>query len=199
MKLEYQENMKYLIDEQKVTFKEFNSALKKEILENIDDKFNEFLDAQNEDIVINFVRYKFSFIFKQTDLHGYNESLVDFVNDELEYYNQKLSFDYDQKNSTILQVKLNDKLLSVELIEDKLCWVFENCIVHTWYLDYDLRYFDVYNKDDKLLGYIYPSTISDVWGLIDLLNSGSNPIDDAWEDGLGNTCNENGWVKYNGS
>lgn len=59
--------------------------------------------------------------------------------------------------------------------------------------EHDLHAFDVYNKEGKLLGGIYPDDIDAMQSLIDDLNGGSCPIADHWEDGMGNTCNLDGW------
>lgn len=59
--------------------------------------------------------------------------------------------------------------------------------------DYDLHAFDVYNHAGAKLGTINPTTIEDMKSLIADLDNGACPVADGFEDGNGNTCNENGW------
>lgn len=75
-------------------------------------------------------------------------------------------------------------------------WEFaDGTIVEETEFDYDLHILKVYNHG-KYLGSIYPADIEDMKKLFDELDSGSNPIEDKWEDGDGNTCNIDGWGEY---
>lgn len=58
--------------------------------------------------------------------------------------------------------------------------------------DHDLHAFDVY-AGVRLLGSIYPSTIDDADECFEKLDNGEDPVADGWEDGLGNSCSEDGW------
>lgn len=61
--------------------------------------------------------------------------------------------------------------------------------------NYDLHCFAVYNNEneDMLLGRIYPDNINNMNECITALNAGADPVDDGWEDGLGNACLDEGW------
>lgn len=72
-------------------------------------------------------------------------------------------------------------------------WEFENNIrVEEAEFDYDLHILKVYHNDDYL-GSILPLDIDDMYKLFEQLDNGSNPIEDKWEDGMGNTCTIDGW------
>ena len=72
-------------------------------------------------------------------------------------------------------------------------WTFENGItVLECEFDHDLHILKVYHED-KYLGGIYPADIDDMNKLFDELDGGSNPIDDRWENGAGETCTIEGW------
>lgn len=71
-------------------------------------------------------------------------------------------------------------------------WIFGNIEVYEIDHDADLHAFSVYNGDEKL-GTIYPNELDDMNACIEALNAGSNPIEDGWEDGCGNTCSLDGW------
>lgn len=74
-------------------------------------------------------------------------------------------------------------------------WKFENGIeVYECKYDCDLHCFKVYNGSD-FLGTIYPSDIDDMSECIKELDKGHDPISYGWEDGLGNSCDINGWGK----
>lgn len=60
--------------------------------------------------------------------------------------------------------------------------------------DYDLHVFAVYrNSDNAYLGDISPSNFEDMKEIQINLFQGVCPITNGWEDGMGNTCNINGW------
>ena len=62
--------------------------------------------------------------------------------------------------------------------------------------NYDLHCFAVYNienEDMLLLGRIYPDNIDDMNECVTKLDAGADPVDDGWEDGLGNACLDEGW------
>ena len=72
-------------------------------------------------------------------------------------------------------------------------WKFEeNIEVYEIPYNNSLHAFAVWAGDD-FLGSIYPDNVVDMQECITALDDGSNPIRDGWDDGLGNTCNENGW------
>lgn len=79
-------------------------------------------------------------------------------------------------------------------------WKFNNgIIVEEEDYDYDLHCFCVsrIKKDEVIiLGYIYPANVEDMESCKKALDEGDDPITGGWEDGLGNTCYETGWGKY---
>lgn len=76
-------------------------------------------------------------------------------------------------------------------------WKFENGIeVIEKEFDYDLHCFKVYNGE-KYLGTVYPADIEDMEGCIERLDDGYNPVNDGWEDGMGNRCSIEGWENDN--
>lgn len=78
-------------------------------------------------------------------------------------------------------------------------WSFENAKIIEAEHDHCLHKFNVYDADGWFLGSIYPDTIEQMEADMKALDSGSNPINDGWEDGNGHVCCADGWnevVKY---
>ena len=72
-------------------------------------------------------------------------------------------------------------------------WEFENGIrVEEAEFDYDLHILKVYHNDDYL-GSITPDCIETMERCFEDLDNGSNPVEDEWMDGMGNTCTIDGW------
>lgn len=65
-------------------------------------------------------------------------------------------------------------------------WEFENYTVTE---EEDVLRFE--NEDGDVIGYV--ATHDHHEELINDLDNGANPIEDGWEDGIGNTININGW------
>jgi hypothetical protein len=72
-------------------------------------------------------------------------------------------------------------------------WKRDCCVVVETAFDYDLHAFDIYGLDGYLLGEIVPADLANYNHCIERLGAGECPICDGWEDGLGNTCNLDGW------
>lgn len=66
-------------------------------------------------------------------------------------------------------------------------WDFDNYLV---YEETDVLRFE--NNEGDTIGYVHLHH-DDADILIGLLNDGINPIEDEWEDGIGNTIDINGW------
>lgn len=67
-------------------------------------------------------------------------------------------------------------------------WEFEN---YTVYEEMDLLRFE--NLENDLLGYVMKDKDNQV---IKDLDNGVNPINEGWEDGVGNTISIEGWGNY---
>lgn len=53
--------------------------------------------------------------------------------------------------------------------------------------EYDLHAFEIL-LNEEVVTTIYPCDIDAMKNMIDDLENGANPIEDSWEDGLGNSC-----------
>lgn len=58
--------------------------------------------------------------------------------------------------------------------------------------DYDCKAIEVW-KDGGELGSIYPDDVAASMQCIESLIEGGCPVCERWEDGMGNTCNPEGW------
>lgn len=67
---------------------------------------------------------------------------------------------------------------------EKTTWEFDN---YTVYDEGDVLRFE--NNDGDVIGYV----TNHEGDLIDDLNNGADPIEDGWEDGVGNTIDMDGW------
>lgn len=75
----------------------------------------------------------------------------------------------------------------------KTNWEFDNYYVQLEDHDHDLKKFGFYTNEHNLLGYLCPDTIEDMEDTIAELNDDADPIEEGWNDGLGNTVNIEGW------
>lgn len=100
-------------------------------------------------------------------------------------------FDSDDSREDIMR-ETNDRF---KLLNDGASvWKFEEYNVFEDTVD--LLRFE--NKNGDILGYVtleYDAPNKTI-NNIDELNKGNNPIEDGWEDGIGNTLNLNGWGDF---
>lgn len=65
-------------------------------------------------------------------------------------------------------------------------WEFEGYTIHE-----ETDQFRFENEEGEVLGYVSYNEMYDE--LVQDLENGANPIEDGWEDGVGNTISINGW------
>lgn len=65
-------------------------------------------------------------------------------------------------------------------------WITEKAAVFEVSYDYDLHSLAVYDLTGEKIGEIYPNTIEEMNAMIDQLDNGACPVEEGWEDGLGN-------------
>jgi len=59
--------------------------------------------------------------------------------------------------------------------------------------DHDLKAFQVHTSRGRLLGTIVPNSLKAMTEIRQDIADGDCPVCGRWEDGLGNTCNSQGW------